>query len=114
MSQLEDELVWQVKAAKLPAPVRELAPITGRRFRFDLAWPDRKLACEVQGGVWTLGRHTRGAGAESDAEKLTLAALAGWRCLVVTAKHIRSGQALTWIELALATPEGSRGKVPTR
>lgn len=101
MSQLEDELIWQVKAAKLPAPVREVTPIKGRRFRFDLCWPDQMLACEVQGGVHSGGRHVRGVGAESDAEKLTLAVLAGYRVLVVTAKHIKSGQALSWIEAAL-------------
>lgn len=101
MSRLEDELVWQIQAAKLPAPVRELRFAPPRRFRFDLAWVDQRLACEVQGGVHSGGRHVRGVGAESDAEKLTLAVLAGYRCLVVTAKHIKSGQALTWIEAAL-------------
>ena len=101
-SELEQELTWQVKAAKLAAPVREFRFAPPRRFRFDLSWPDRKLACEIQGGVWSNGRHTRGSGAESDAEKLTLAALDGWRVLVVTGKHVKSGQALNWIERGLA------------
>jgi hypothetical protein len=105
MSDLEQELAWQVKVAKLATPVREFRFAPPRRFRFDLAWPTLKVACEVQGGVWTNGRHTRGAGAESDAEKLTLAALGGWKVLVVTGKHIASGQALGWIEQALS---GSR------
>jgi hypothetical protein len=100
-STLEQELSWQIGMAKLKAPVRELKAIPGRRFRFDLAWPDEKLACEIQGAVWTGGRHTRGAGAESDAEKFSLAVLEGWRVLVVCKVHIRSGQALQWIESAL-------------
>jgi very-short-patch-repair endonuclease len=101
MSDLEQQLAFQVRAAQLPEPVREHRFCPPRRFRFDLSWPDRKVACEIQGGVWNGGRHTRGAGAESDAEKLSLAAVDGWRVLVVTAKHVQSGEALTWIERAL-------------
>ena len=102
-SALERTLLFQVQAARLEVPVCQLRFAPPRRYRFDLAWPARKLACEINGGVWTQGRHTRGAGAESDAEKLTLAALAGWRVLVVTGRHIKSGQALNWIEAGLAT-----------
>lgn len=100
-STLEQELLWQIRMAKLPEPVTQLKVVQGRRFRFDFAWPDHKLAIEANGAVWTQGRHTRGAGAESDAEKLSLAVLEGWRVLVVCKRHIRSGQAVTWIEQAL-------------
>ena len=103
-SDLERELLFQIRAARLEVPVCQLRFAPPRRFRFDLSWPERKLACEINGGVWTQGRHTRGAGAESDAEKLTLAVLAGWKVLVVTGKHVQSGQALGWIERALQGP----------
>ena len=103
MSALEDTLAFQLRACKLPAPVREFRFCPSRRFRFDFAWPAQRVACEVQGGVWTQGRHTRGAGAERDAEKLSLAAVAGWRVLVVTEAHITSGAAFRWIEQALTT-----------
>ena len=33
-----------------------------RKWRFDYAIPDHKIALEVEGGVWTGGRHTRPQG----------------------------------------------------
>jgi hypothetical protein len=44
-----------------------------------VAWPERKLAIEVQGGIWTGGAHARGAGIERDMEKHNLCVIAGWR-----------------------------------
>lgn len=82
--------------------VPEYAFAPGRRFRFDVAWPARKIALEVDGGVWTGGRHTRGRGATSDAEKFSLAAILGWRVLRATTQQVRSGQAVAWVQAALA------------
>lgn len=73
----------------------------GRAFRFDLCWPTLMLAVEVEGATWTAGRHTRGAGFQSDAEKRNLAQLLGWRVLSFTRRDITSGQALTTIEAAI-------------
>jgi very-short-patch-repair endonuclease len=101
MSALEDRLAFQLKACRLPTPEREYVFAKPRKFRFDFVWVKQKVAVEVNGAVWSHGRHTRGGGATSDAEKLSLAAVAGYRVLVVTAAHIDSGQAVTWIEQAL-------------
>jgi len=62
-----------------------------RRFRFDVAWLDRKVAAEIDGAVWTGGRHTSGAGFIRDQEKLNLAGLAGWRVFRFTWKDVESG-----------------------
>ena len=70
-------------------------------WRFDLAWPDVKLACEVDGGAFTAGRHSRGAGMRSDCEKQSTAVSMGWRVLRVLPEHVKSGRALQWIERAL-------------
>jgi len=80
-----------------------------RRWRFDFAYPARMLAVEVDGGTWVQGRHNRGAGMKADAEKMNAAALAGWRVLRFTREHIKSGEALDLIELALRETECSHG-----
>lgn len=50
-----------------------------RRWRFDYAIPEYKIALEVEGGVWTQGRHTRSQGFLGDMEKYNTATLMGWR-----------------------------------
>ena len=53
--------------------------VVGRNHRFDFAWPDRKVAVEVDGGT-----HLKGGGrhnTDRDREKLNLAAALGWRVL---------------------------------
>lgn len=75
----------------------------GRRWRFDFAWPDRMVAVECEGGTWSGGRHTTGAGFEKDTEKYTEAALRGWVVLRFTQRQIHDGAALEAIERALAT-----------
>lgn len=54
-----------------------------RKWRFDYAIPSLRMAIEVEGGVWTGGRHTSSKGFLGDMEKYNEAALLGW-CLVRT------------------------------
>lgn len=67
-----------------------------RRWRFDWAWLDCKVALEVQGGIWTHGRHTRGAALLKEHEKLNAAAALGWRVLYCTPQQFESG---AWVEM---------------
>jgi very-short-patch-repair endonuclease len=106
VSDPENYLLGQLRALSmsdhpLPMPVQEYR---FGRFRFDFAWVDRMLAVEVDGGTWTGGRHTRGAGYERDCVKFAEAMLAGWRVFRVTTDQVESGAALAWIERALARP----------
>lgn len=55
-----------------------------RRWRFDYAFPALKIAVEVDGGVWTGGRHINPAGYINDMEKLNNAAALGWLVLRIT------------------------------
>jgi very-short-patch-repair endonuclease len=60
-----------------------------RKWRFDFAWPENKRAMEVEGGVWTGGRHTRGSGFLKDCEKYNAAASLGWRVFRFTPIQVR-------------------------
>lgn len=57
-----------------------------RRWRFDYALLEHKIAIEIDGGVWLKGggRHNRGAGFIKDMEKLNAAASLGWLILRFT------------------------------
>lgn len=55
-----------------------------RKWRFDYAIPEHKIALEVEGGVWTGGRHIRAQGFLGDMEKYNTATLMGWRVLRTT------------------------------
>ena len=94
-------LVLQIRAVGLPHPVEEYR-FCKRRWRFDLCWPDRKLAFEIEGGTWVQGRHTRGAGFRKDIEKYNAATLLGWRVFRVTTDMVVDGSALKLIEEILS------------
>lgn len=65
----------------IPEPVAEFKFHPVRKWRFDFAWPDRKIAIEIEGAVWVNGRHTRGAGYIGDMQKYNSATVMGWRVL---------------------------------
>jgi hypothetical protein len=97
-----DVLVAQLRAVGLPEPVLEHVFAPPRRWRFDLAWPDRWLACEIEGATWSpVSRHTRGAGYHKDLEKYNRAALNGWTLIRVTTNMVADGRALALLEEAL-------------
>jgi very-short-patch-repair endonuclease len=64
-----------------------------RRWRFDYAWLDQKVAVELDGGSWVGGRHTRGVGFEGDCEKMNAATLRGFRVLRFTATMLKNDPA---------------------
>ncbi len=104
-------LVTQIRMAGLPAPAAEyhFAPeVEGkpvRRWRFDLAWPAEQVALELEGSLFTGGRHGGARSSLRDVEKYNAAALLGWRVIRTVPTMVRSGAALVLVEVAL----GKRG-----
>lgn len=107
-SALELELAEQVELLGLPTPVSEHKFHATRRWRFDFAWPELMVACEVEGATWAGGRHTRGAGFQKDAEKYGEAAIAGWRVIRVTSGMIKDGMAIELLARAIAIAQQGR------
>ena len=102
-----DRLYMHCKAAGLSPPEFEYRFARPRRFRFDLAWPERKVAVEIEGGIWGTrrggpGRHVRGKGYQSDMEKYNLAQGLGWQVYRFSPAQVDSGEALAFIEERLA------------
>lgn len=66
-----------------------------RGWRFDFAWPEEKVAVEVEGGTRSgKSRHSRGKGFEKDAEKYNRAAREGWIVLRYSTRMVVSGDAI--------------------
>ncbi len=91
----------QCQHLSLPEPVAELRFHPKRKWRFDWAWPEYKLAVEQDGAVHTQGRHTRGTGFIKDMEKLNAAASMGWLVLRYTPDQVRMGVAINDIAAIL-------------
>ena len=124
----EELFRFHCKAVGLPAPVSEYQFGEGRHakrlWRFDFAWPDSKIAVEIEGGTrsnpvkcnrcgnlvrkrtkagrWYQvvegGRHNRAGGFEADAEKYNAAGEIGWRVFRFTTNQVKSGIAVDVIE----------------
>lgn len=92
----------------LPAPIQEHLFAKPRRWRFDYAWPAQLVALEVEGGVWTQGRHTRGSGFLADVLKYNTAAVLGWRIVRTTPKDLLGAGTLEMLKSLLPSSSGRR------
>lgn len=62
----------------------EYKVLQGRKFRFDIAIPDSKVAIEYEGLLSNKSRHTTLTGYSRDTLKYNLAVIAGWKVLRYT------------------------------
>jgi very-short-patch-repair endonuclease len=96
--------VWLVLCRSgLLRPVRQHWIVTpGGRYRFDFAWPDCRLALEVDG--WE--HHGSRAAFGKDRVRLSEATASGWRVLVATWDVVVHDprRLLRWVDDALARP----------
>ena len=81
-SLLEEETALILQAYGLPF-IREYYFARPRKWRFDFAIPDEKIALECEGLVFNesmrKGRHQTPIGVAGDCEKYNTAAASGWR-----------------------------------
>lgn len=72
-----------------------------RKWRFDYALPQHRIAIEIEGGVWTGGRHIRAQGFLGDMEKYNTAAIMGWRLLRFTPDQQMTTKTLESVRAAI-------------
>lgn len=89
------------EAHGLPRPVAEFIFNDRRKWRFDFCWIEQNVALEVEGGVWTQGRHNRATGFIADMEKYNEAAIAKWRVLRCLPQDVESGKVFALLGRAL-------------
>lgn len=86
-SDLEGRISRWLAEAGLPRPVAQVWVVAGaRRFRIDLAYPDRRVGFEVDGWAFHSGRDSF----EKDRDRGNELALAGWRIYRFTARSARA------------------------
>lgn len=72
-----------------------------RKWRYDYAIISHKIAIEVEGGVWSGGRHTTGKGFIGDMEKYNSGTLLGWRIFRVTPQTLLTTATIEMIKEAI-------------
>jgi len=86
-----EKLLYELLNEAYPGQwVSEHKGIEGRKFRFDCANPEKKIAIEINGGLWTYGRHSRPIGMQQDYIKYNAATVEGWRVLIYTPEMLRN------------------------
>lgn len=105
-----DLICWAVEQAGFGKPQSEFRFHQKRKWRFDFAWPDLKVALEREGSAWVDGRlvsrHRSDAGYASDCEKYNAAGVAGWLVVRATPPMLKDGRALAALLEALSLRTG--------
>ena len=71
-----------------------------RKWRFDYVLEDEFspwIAIEIEGGIYTQGRHTRGKGYEADLEKYNVAQANGWTVYRFSTGMVLRGEAKAFL-----------------
>ena len=103
-SYLEDAfIVWLRTQPGMPDWITEYRFQAKRRWRFDFAWPEQRVAVEIEGGLFQGGRHQTLSGFLADAEKYESALLDGWTVYRVPGPWIAEGERFIWRQKVMDT-----------
>lgn len=89
------------KGEGIPQPALEFRFHPERRWEFDFAWPDQKVALEVDGGIWIYGRHNRGAQIKKSWEKENEANCCAWHIYKCEPKELCTREIANLLKRAL-------------
>ena len=68
-----------------------------RKWRADFHLKEKKILVEVEGGIWSNGRHTRGKGYLGDLDKYNAATMMGYQVIRFSTEQVKSGKAIEQI-----------------
>lgn len=68
-----------------------------RKWRADFHLKGKNILVEVEGGIWSNGRHTRGKGYLGDLEKYNEATMMGYQVIRFSTEQVKSGKAIEQI-----------------
>ncbi len=97
VSEGEAKLASDLKALKIGF-IQEFYFHPERQWRADFHITGTKILVEVEGGIWTGGRHTRGKGFIHDMEKYNAATVLGYQVLRFSTEQVKNGLAVQQIE----------------
>ena len=92
VSKFEEKFLDKWRKMGGRALIREWQFDPDRKWRFDFANLDTSTAIEIEGAVWSQGRHTRGSGFIADCEKYNRANALGWHVYRLTNELITEDQ----------------------
>jgi very-short-patch-repair endonuclease len=90
----EEAFALHLRAERIFYAEREYHFHPQRKWRFDFALLEPKIAVEIEGGTWIQGRHQRGGSYEVDCEKYNAAVKMGWRVLRYSTEMVMRGDAI--------------------
>ena len=96
VSEGEATLATQLKALKIEFE-QEFKFHPKRKWRADFHLVGKRILVEVEGGIWSGGRHTRGKGYIGDMEKYNSATMMGYQVIRFSTEQVKSGLAVQQI-----------------
>ena len=96
-NEFEAKLARELKTLKIKFE-QEFYFHPDRKWRADFHLIDKKILVEIEGGIWSGGRHTRGKGYLGDMEKYNAATMMGFQVIRFSTDQVKSGHAIQQIE----------------
>jgi very-short-patch-repair endonuclease len=96
-NEFEAKLARELKTLKIEFE-QEFEFHPKRKWRADFHLVGKKILVEVEGAIWSGGRHTRGKGYIRDMEKYNAATMMGFQVLRFSTDQVKSGLAIQQIE----------------
>ena len=96
-NEFEAKLARELKTLKIEFE-QEFEFHPKRKWRADFHLVGKKILVEVEGAIWSGGRHTRGKGYIGDMEKYNAATMLGYQVIRFSTDQVKSGLAIQQIE----------------